>query len=192
MNKKICVFCSSSDEIDASYFTGSEEIVMPLVKGGYDLVYGGSDLGLMGYTARLFYNNKRRVTSIIPEKIFKAVGNPDFIEDSFVVNSMHERKLKMREMSDCFMALPGGFGTFEELLEVITLKQLGYIDKPIVIADVNNYYSELIASFEKMFSEKFANKNHRNLYLLSDNPEEIFRYISEYKPFDTNSKWQLF
>jgi len=183
---KICIFCSASDEIDETYFTAANNIILKFIELEYDLVYGGSNLGLMGFTAKIFHENKRKVTSIIPEKIFKAVGNPDFVEDCFVVNSMHERKLKMREMSDCFMALPGGFGTFEELLEVITLKQLGYIDQPIVIANINGYFDDLVVAFERIFTEKFAKPEFRDLYLVSANPQHIVRYVSEYEPFNKN------
>lgn len=187
--KKICVFCSSSDYIDKDYFSKTNEILSKIIELGFDLVYGGSSLGLMGYTAKIFHDNKRRITAIMPEKIHKAVGNPNFVEESLVVSTMHERKMKMREIADCFIALPGGFGTFEEILEVITLKQLGYLDKPIIIANINGYYDELVSAFEKMYRESFAKEEYRALYIVSDTPCEIKEYIENYVPFGDRLKW---
>jgi uncharacterized protein (TIGR00730 family) len=102
---------------------------------------------------------------------------------------MQERKSKMREMSDAFIALPGGFGTIEEIMEVLTLRQLSYHNKPVVFINVNNFFEYLFKQFEKSFTEKFTKEEYRRLYFIAENAEQAVDYITNYKPFEPGSKW---
>lgn len=176
--KKLCVFCASSNTIDTQYYSRAKEILMPFIEEGFDLIYGGSDLGLMGLTAEIFHQHQRKVTSVMPRKLYELHGNPNYIDELKVVETMHERKLLLREEASCFLTLPGGFGTLEEVLEIITLKQLSYLDKPIVIADILAYYQPLKKVFDQCIDLSFAPQRMNTMYLFSDDPQEIITYVT--------------
>jgi uncharacterized protein (TIGR00730 family) len=126
---------------------------------------------------------------VIPQKIFDRDLFSDHPQELLVTATMDERKAIMRERADAFIALPGGFGTLEEIIEVITLKQLDYHRKPIVFLNINNFFNDLFAQFEKSFSENFAKENYRKLYHIANCPEEAMKYISYYRFEDLGQKW---
>lgn len=185
----ICVFCSSSNAVAQAYFDHAEELGRLIANKGYELVYGGANVGLMEHLALAVKNDGGKITGVIPQKIHDrelASLHPDQL---IVTASMDERKRKMREVADAFIALPGGFGTLEEILEVITLKQLDYHRKPIVFINTNGFFDFLLKQFDFSCEEKFAKENYRSLYKTVSSPSEAIAYIDNYieKPID--SKW---
>jgi cytokinin riboside 5'-monophosphate phosphoribohydrolase len=187
--KKICVYCSSSEAVENKYFDFTKKLAELLVKNRYDLVYGGANVGLMNSLAITVKQNGGKVFGVMPELIFqKGLAFTD-CDDFFVTNDMASRKAKMAELADAFIALPGGFGTLEELLEIITLKQLNYHQKPIVIINFQNFYDDLLLQFEKFYNSKFSKEVSRNIYFVSENFDEIFSYLKNHKQQTIDSKW---
>ena len=190
-NKKIiCVFCSSSESIPDVYFKASEELGTLLVKEDFDLVYGGGNLGLMGSIARTFKKHNANIIGVIPQKIYNSIDPFEGHHEIIITKTMSERKGIMFDKAYGFVALPGGFGTLEEVLEVITLKQLGYIDKPISFLNTEGFYDPLLSQFEVIYKEQFAKESNRSIYFVSSKPEEIVEYIKnyQYSP-DASTKW---
>jgi cytokinin riboside 5'-monophosphate phosphoribohydrolase len=185
----ICVFCSSSNALDNCYFDEARELGTLMAANGHRLVYGGANVGLMDKVAITVKENGGNVTGIIPQKIFDRDLATIHACELIVTATMDERKSRMREMSDAFIAMPGGFGTLEEILEVITLKQLDYHHKPVVFVNTNNFYNDLFAQFEKSYSEFFAKENYRHLYYIAYNSNEAINYIENYTFSDLGDKW---
>lgn len=177
--KSICVFLSSSNEVDDAYFKVAEEVGRGIAERWWTLVYGGSDLGLMGRLARAADRSKGKVVGIIPDMLHKKVpllGGP---HELIVTPDLRQRKTIMELKSDAFIALPGGFGTLEELLEILTLKQLKCHSKPVVILNTNGFYDPLLEFFERMFEQKFAKHKHRELFFTAKTPQEAFKHIEK-------------
>jgi cytokinin riboside 5'-monophosphate phosphoribohydrolase len=188
MINNICVFTSSSDALDKVYYSEAEELAGIFVKESFRLIYGGAKVGMMGRMAKLISQNGGKVTGVIPELIF----NNNLAESSIeliVTEDMKSRKAKMAELSDAFIALPGGFGTLEELAEVITLKQLEYHHKPIAVVNTAGFYDKLLEFFEVFYSNNFAKSDYKALYYIANNPKEAIDYIKSYKPAKLVSKW---
>lgn len=186
---KICVYCSSSDLIDDKYFKIAQKTGELIGKNGYDFVFGGGVVGLMGEVAKNAKLNGSKVIGVIPEKLHQHKICYEGCDELIVTQNMRDRKQKMDELSDAFITLPGGFGTLEELSEMITGKQLSFHQKPLVILDIDGFYTPLMDFFNNMIEEKFANKNCDDLYYLTTSPEDAIRYIQEYVPQDAPSKW---
>ena len=132
--KNVCIFCSSSNLLDEAYYKDAEILGRLLAENNYDIVYGGSKLGIMYKVSK---------TAKEPEKLYALCGNEDFCNEFYLTDGMRERKAKLDEKSDAVIALAGGFGTLEELSEMIVQKQLGYNKKPIVILNTNGFYDKL-------------------------------------------------
>lgn len=187
---KICVFCSSSNAVNNVYFDAADKLGLLIARDKHTLVYGGANVGLMEHVAKTVSQNKARIVGIIPQKIYDKVLASSLPDEMIVTPTMDERKRKMRELSDAFIALPGGFGTLEEILEVITLKQLDYHHKPIVFINTNNFYGHLIQQFEHSYSELFAKEHYRKIYTVVNTPEEAMHYINNYKHQQSDvNKW---
>ncbi len=158
----ICVFCSSSDALDAVYFDAAAALGAEIARRGCTLVYGGGKWGLMGAVARAVHTAEGRVVGVIPESLMaQAYADAD---ELIHTPDMRARKAAMEARADAFIGLPGGFGTLEELLEIITLKQLGFHTKPIVLLNVAGFYDSLLAMFEQMYRHRFANPAFNQLY----------------------------
>jgi uncharacterized protein (TIGR00730 family) len=177
MIKNICVYCSASDHLDKIYFQAAKELGKLIGINDFSLVYGAGATGLMGAVSRSVYQYDGKIIGVIPKALdLDHIAHRD--SDEFIVtNTLRERKEIMDQRSDAFIALPGGYGTLEELLEIITLKQLEYHKKPIVILNINNFYSKLIAQFENLIAQQFAHQNHANLYTIVQTPQEAINYI---------------
>ncbi|HOO82965.1 MAG TPA: TIGR00730 family Rossman fold protein [Prolixibacteraceae bacterium] len=186
---KICVFCSSSNAVDQQYFKHAKELGEILSENGHELIYGGANVGLMEHIAHSVKNHGGKVTGVIPQKIYDNNLMSHHPDETIVTATMDERKKMMRDNSDAFIALPGGFGTLEEILEVITLKQLDYHQKPIVFINTKNFYGKLLEQFEQSYSEHFAKENYRQLYTVVENPKQALEYIENYKHNDLGLKW---
>lgn len=187
--KKIAVYCSSSDQIKDAYFQQAELTGQLMAKADLDLVYGGGMVGLMGQVARSLKAAGGHTIGVVPEALH-IEGVVNTIDDELIITpDMHTRKAKMIELADGFIGLPGGFGTLEEMLEVMTLKQLGYHEKPIVFLNVDGYYSRLFEMFEHIYDENFAKAEYRQLYHISETPEDAMAYLSNYQPPALPDKW---
>ena len=144
----ICVFCSSSNAVNNCFFEQTNQLGKIISNRNHQLVYGGANVGLMEHLAKSVSKNNGNVIGIIPQKIHDNNLSSSFVNELIITSTMDERKRLMREKSDAFIALPGGFGTLEEILEVITLKQLDYHQKPIVFLNTNNFFNSLFEQFE--------------------------------------------
>lgn len=186
--KNICVFCASSMGSNSVYKESAYQLGKIFADQKIRLIYGGGNVGLMGVIADSVLENGGEVYGVIPDLLIKKeVGHPNLTK-LFVVETMHERKTKMFELSDGIIALPGGFGTLEELTEVLTWAQLGMHKKPIGILNINGYYSKLLDLLDHMVSEKLLKKENRKMLLVSENPMELLEIIENYNaPF--TDKW---
>ena len=183
MIKNTCVFASSSNSLDDIFYKDAAELGLLLGKNGINIVYGGSRLGMMYACASKVKENGGKIIGVMPQKLFDlGCGNPEDCEEFYLTSGMRERKAKMDEISDAVIALAGGFGTLEEISEMIVQKQLGYNTKPIVILNTKGYYNNLIQFFDTIISEKFAKKSIENLYYLAENPLDAIDYLKQYEP----------
>jgi cytokinin riboside 5'-monophosphate phosphoribohydrolase len=185
----ICVFSSSSNAIADVYVNEAIDLARLIGQSGYCLINGGSNVGLMDVVTREAGKNGAKTIGVIPEKLRDYNLASIHAHEIIVSGDMMERKFKMRELSDSFIALAGGFGTLEEILEVITLKQLGYHDKAVVFINTNGFYDDLFRQFEKSYEEKFAKENYRKLYFVAKNAGEAIQYLLSYKPEPVVEKW---
>ncbi len=151
------------------------------------LVYGSSNLGLMGEVAKGALLGGALVIGVVPKVFDGRVQHPALTE-LIVTDTMHQRKAKMFEISDGFIALPGGFGTFEELLEMLTWSQIGYSSKPCGILNVNGYYDELLKFFDKSVEMRFVKQEHRNAIIVDTDPKSILDQFEKFKPVKID-KW---
>ena len=185
----ICVFSSSSNALYEIYFQAARQLGALIGTGGHQLIYGGSNVGLMEETAKAARKSGARTVGIIPRRLNdKELGSKANVEQ-IVTDNMRDRKYLMRSRSEAFIALPGGFGTLEEILEVITLKQLHYHNKPIVFINVNGFFDLLLEHFERSYEETFAREEYRDLYYIAETPQEAMDYIENYKPELHPTKW---
>ena len=190
MVMEICVFCSSSNNIDREYYIEAETLANLICTHDHNLVYGGTTVGLMGVVAARVKASNRKVTGVIPQLIYeKGIGYQE-ADELIVTKNMRERKAAMHTYSDAFVALPGGFGTLEEVMEVITLKQLQYHNKPIVLINSRGYFNSLDNFFEHMYRERFASEKFRSLYHFANNAGEAIEYLSQYQPNVLQNKWE--
>lgn len=186
---KICVFCSSSNAVDDTYFEAATHLGQLIGNNKHTLVYGGANVGLMEQIANTVKTAGGEIIGVIPQKIHDRNLSSNHPNELIITESMNERKKIMHQKSDAFIALPGGFGTLEEILEVITLKQLDYHQKPIVFINTNGFYNHLFNQFETSYSEGFAKENYRKLFKVVDSPEKAIDYIENYNHEDLGTKW---
>ncbi|WLD94742.1 TIGR00730 family Rossman fold protein [Alkalihalobacillus sp. AL-G] len=185
--KRICVFCGSSFGSSESYKKNVKQLGALLAKNDIELVYGGGNSGLMGVLAHAVMTNNGKATGIIPHKINDRVQHLE-LTDLIVVDTMHERKAKMYELADAFIALPGGIGTMEEMFEVMTWNQLGYHTKPLGLFNIEHYYDPLYELLTHMHSEGFVQKEHLEQTIIEDQADQLLQQLEklEMKAFD---KW---
>ena len=168
----ICVYCASSAKIDKIYFDKAKELGRIMAEQDIECICGAGNKGLMGALADEIIANNGRVKGIIPRFMYDEDWYHQSITDLILTDSMHERKTLMAENSDAVIAMPGGVGTFEELLEIITWKQLGLYMNPIVILNINNYYDPLLKMLENAVEENFMQKEHSKIWMVTDSPIE--------------------
>ncbi len=186
---KICVFCSSSDAVDGGYIAAAAEMGSLIGAGGHTLVFGGGRVGLMGATARAAHRAGGVVIGVIP-RFMDRPGVPYLETDQLIYTAdMRERKARMMEMSDAFIALPGGFGTLEEIAEVITQKQFGFITAPLVAVDTEGFFQPLAAFFERFYELSFAKPSFRATCPFVATPADAMAYVRDYRPPEVVSKW---
>ena len=186
--RRICVFCGSNLGINPAFREAAEQLGRALVADGIELVYGAGNIGLMGVLADSVLSFGGRVIGVIPESLMaREVGHLGLTELR-IVKSMHERKALMSDLSDGFIALPGGFGTFEEFCEVVTWSQLGIQSKPCGLVNVLGYYDSLLALFDRAVAEGFLRRENRELVLSDSDAEGLLRRMSEFKAVPAE-KW---
>jgi uncharacterized protein (TIGR00730 family) len=186
--ERVCVFCGSSPGADPVYVESARALGEELARRGITLIYGGGRVGLMGAVAGATLDAGGEVIGIIPRLLMRKEVAYDDLPDLRVVGSMHERKAQMAELSDGFIALPGGFGTFEELCEIITWNQLGIYTKPIGLLNVAGYYDPLLALFDHAVNQRFVRLEHRQLVLTHTQIAPLLDEMTAYhaRPLD---KW---
>ena len=181
MIKNICVFASSSNYLEEAFYEDSRELGKLIGENGFNIVYGGSTLGMMWACAEQVKLNGGKVYGVMPQRLVDMGCRTDNCDEFHLAVGMRDRKQKMDEISDAVVALAGGFGTLEELAEMIVQKQLGYNKKPIVILNTNGFYDKLLEFFDVIVEEKFANKISKELYFVAKTPQEAIDYIKTYK-----------
>ena len=189
MNKVICVYSSSSGTINPVYFEAASALGHEIAAKGDIFLFGGGFTGLMGACARSVHQHCGQVIGIIPEALnIKGIVYDD-CDELVVTKCMRERKAIMDERSDAFIALPGGYGTLEEILEIITLKQLRYHNKPIVILNINHFYDKLLEQFETVIDQQFAKIECKELYFVTADISLALDYIDSYEPPVFEKRW---
>lgn len=191
--KTICVFSSSSQDLDEVYIAAARKTGELMGKNGYNLVYGGGRLGLMYANAKAVKDFGGKVLGVIPQKLYDVGLSSDVCDEVIVTEEMRSRKSRMDKEADAVIALAGGFGTLEELSEMIVQKQLGYNTKPVVILNTNGFYNHLVEFFEDIIKNKFANSEVREVYYVAQTPEDAISYLKNYSPkhFDVYQKLKL-
>jgi len=189
MTKLLCVYCSSSDRIDPKYFAAANALGAEMVTRGWGLVYGGGKTGLMGAVARAVKVGGGRVVGVIPEFMKARELAYDEADELVTVVTMRERKLLMETRADAFVALPGGFGTLEEIMEILTLRQLDVVKKPCVFLSQDGFYDDLLRLFERMLEDRFFKPGNMGLFGVARSVPEIFQRIEENAGAQAESKW---
>lgn len=180
--KNICTFCSSSNFLEDAFYEDAELLGQLLGQNGFNVVYGGSKLGLMYRVSKAAKAYGAKIIGVMPEKLYDLGFSESFCDEFHLTKGMRERKAKLDESSDAVITLAGGFGTLEELSEMIVQKQLGYNNKPIVILNTNGFYDELLIFFEKMIQQKFAHQDSNELYFVAKTPFDVIDYLKNYTP----------
>lgn len=170
---RICVYCGSSSEVDGRWLEVARAMGTSLASRGIDVVFGGGRVGLMGSVADAALEGGARVYGVIPEKLFALELGHGGVTELQVVDTMHTRKLRMAELSDGFVALPGGFGTLEEIFEAATWTQLGYHKKPVGLLNAFGFYETLRAFLSSAAEERFIRAPHRDLLQIASAPDEL-------------------
>eukprot|EP00250_Pteridium_aquilinum_P005115 c15259_g1_i1 orf=351-1085(+) len=180
--KRICVFCGSKSGNKSVFSQAALQLGKELVERKIELVYGGGSIGLMGLISKTVFEGGCHVIGVIPKALTSHQMAGEAIGEMRVVADMHERKAEMARQADAFIALPGGYGTLEELLEMITWSQLGIHDKPVGLLNVDGYYDSLLKLFDKFVDEGFMKLGARQIVLSAPTPRELLIKMQEYVP----------
>jgi uncharacterized protein (TIGR00730 family) len=178
----VCVFCGSRPGGHAAYGEAAEKLGAALARNGVELVYGGGSTGLMGEVARSASTHGGRVVGVIPHFLLPREGALDIIDELILVETMHERKMIMFERADAFVALPGGIGTLDELAEQLVWAQLGRHAKPIVLADVNDFWRPLLSLLANMRDEGFLHDLEPGIFQIASDIDDVVALATRDKP----------
>jgi uncharacterized protein (TIGR00730 family) len=179
--KSVCVYCGSSPGKSPRYREAARDLGHEMVARGLDLVYGGAGIGVMGAVADAVLERGGAVTGVIPYSLSTKEVAHDGLTELIVVSSMHERKAKMADLADAFVALPGGWGTCEEIFEMLTWAQLGFHEKPCGLLNVAGYYDSLFAFLEHAVVERFVREEYRPMMIMEDNPAALLDRFAVYQ-----------
>ncbi|MBR5470097.1 MAG: TIGR00730 family Rossman fold protein [Paludibacteraceae bacterium] len=182
----VVVYCASSTKIKSCYFEAAQRLGKILAENNITCCNGAGNMGLMAALSNAVLENGGRVTGVIPRFMCEQGWHHEQLTTLEIVDTMHERKQRMMQLSDAAIALPGGCGTLEELLEVITWKQLGLYLKPIVIVNVDNFFTPLLAYLEQLIEERFMRPIHRNIWIVVESPEDVLEAIEKAEPWDAS------
>jgi uncharacterized protein (TIGR00730 family) len=187
--QRVCVFCGSSPGARPAYAEATAEVARLLAGQGIGVVYGGGHVGLMGVLADSAMAAGGEVIGVMPQALVdREIGHTE-ISELRVVGSMHERKALMADLSDAFIALPGGAGTLEELFEVYTWAQLGLHDKPCGLLDIEDYFSGLVGFLDHAVDERFLREEHRAMLIVEREPRPLIERLAEFEPRAVTPKW---
>jgi uncharacterized protein (TIGR00730 family) len=186
--KSICVYCGSSPGRQEAYANAARDLAKSLVDRNLRLVYGGADVGIMGIVADTVLHLGGEAVGVIPDALVKKEVAHKNLTELHVTRSMHERKTMMAELSDGFIALPGGVGTLEEIFEIWTWAQLGFHGKPCGLLNIAGYYDSLITFLDHTVAEQFVREPHRSMLLVEQDPEALLDRFAGYEP-PTVQKW---
>ncbi|KAA5535770.1 LOG family protein [Paenimyroides baculatum] len=179
--KSLTVFCGSSFGNIKQYEDQAYELGKKLAERNIDLVYGGANVGLMGAVANGALESNGKVIGVLPNFLRGKEIAHNSLSELIIVETMHERKTKMNELSDGVITLPGGYGTLEEFFEMLTWAQLGLHKKPIAVLNINGFYNELLSLIEKMVSNGFLKQVNQQMLLVSDNIDELLNMMADYE-----------
>jgi uncharacterized protein (TIGR00730 family) len=180
--KSLCVYCGSSIGNNAMYADAARSLAKSMVNERIDLVYGGGNVGLMGVIADEVLNLGGKVTGVIPKALMDYEVGHHGLTHLYIVKDMHERKARMAELSDGFIAMPGGIGTLEELFEALTWSQLGFHDKPIGLLNVNGFYDGLIRFVQHLVKQGFLKPEHAPLMMYEDDAPALMERFKSFIP----------
>jgi len=185
--KDVCIYCASSTNIDKKYIEVADKLAEVLVRNNYGIVYGGGEVGLMGAIADRVLSMNGRITGIIPRFMVEVEWAHKGVENMVQVETMAERKTRLIQDVSAVIALPGSTGTLDELIDVLSLKKLGKFTKPVIIVNSFGFYDSLIALFDKMIEERFMRPEHRDLWSVIEEPEDIVMAIDNAPEWDENA-----
>lgn len=186
--KNICVFCGSAKGNKPIFVEKAKILARQFVRDQTTLVYGGGSIGIMGTMADEIRRRNGYVIGVIPRFLYDLEVGHDGVNELIIVDSMHERKQKMAEISDGFLALPGGFGTLEEMAEILTWVQLKLIQKPVGILNIQGFFDPLLQLFDRMVDTGFLKKTNREILIVGNDPEKILHELRTAPTF-TSNKW---
>lgn len=186
--KSICVYCGSNSGSDPRYAEAARALGTRIASEGMQLVYGGGNVGLMGIVADAVLAAGGEVTGVIPRQLMEWEVGHCGLTRLEVVGSMHERKARMFELSDAFVALPGGFGTLDEMFEMLTWRQLGLGHKPCAFLDVADFWKPLMAMLDHMVGERFVHPEQRHDLWHGGDIDALFEWMHDYQPVQAD-KW---
>jgi len=179
--KTICVYCGSSPGLLPDYRESARRLGIEMAARGLGLVYGGASVGVMGAVADAVLQQGGTVTGVIPHSLATREVSHTGLDELIVVDSMHERKARMAELSDGFIALPGGWGTIEEIFEMLTWAQLGFHEKPCGLLNVASYYDPLFAFLESAIEQRFVKEEYRPMMMMDDSPAALLDRFTAYR-----------
>ncbi len=189
--KSVCVFCGSSMGKQAIYKNAAYDLGKKIARENFSLIYGGGRVGLMGILANAVLEHGGQVIGVIPEFLYNHELGHDGVSELIIVDSMHERKKKMADLADGFIAMPGGIGTLEELFEIFTWAQLALIKKPVAIFNVNHFYDNIMELLHKMSEEGFVNIETVASLISSQNIQELFDTMKAFKFIENPNRFRF-
>jgi uncharacterized protein (TIGR00730 family) len=187
MIRNVTVFCASSKKTSEKYLNATREIADILIDHQINVIYGGGAVGLMGCLADRYIERGGTIRGVIPDFMVKVEWGHPLVRDMVVVRDMHERKKLLITNTDAVIALPGGTGTLEELMEVLSLKRLGKFHKPVILVNTDGFYNKLIDFFEKMVEENFLRHEHLDAYRVISTPSELIQAINDSPVWDQDA-----
>jgi uncharacterized protein (TIGR00730 family) len=187
--KRICVFAGSNLGSNIEYTLHAQELGKEMAENGFELVYGGSKIGLMGEVANKVLEYGGKVTGVMPTGLFRGEMVHTGLTELIEVKDMHERKATMSDLADAYIALPGGYGTFEELFEVISWAQLGIHKKPIGIFNIASYYTPLIDMIDHAVRGGFVQEAHKQLFVSASDSQTLLKKLKEFQSPEFGNKW---
>jgi len=182
MIKSLCVFCGSRTGRNDDFSRIAYDFGKLMALSNINLVYGGAKVGIMGAIANGVLNNQGKAIGVLPIFFKEKEIIHDKLTELILVDSMHERKVKMIDMSDAFVALPGGFGTLDEMSEVLTLSQLGKYKKPLGLLNIEGFFDHLLMFFETMYNHQYIKNEHLKLFYASSEPSQLIQWLENYNP----------
>lgn len=187
--KAVCVYCASSTQVGAVYLDAAYELGQRMGRAGLELIYGGASIGLMGAVARGVHAERGRVVGVLPKFFMQKNIRYDEADELIVTRDMRDRKATMDERADAFLVLPGGVGTLEEAMEILSMVQLRLTAKPLVFINTDGFYDGLFAHFEKMVALRFAKDETMKMFASVETPAQAIDFIERFQPPELPGKW---